>query len=295
MKALTFAPLLLLLLLQQQLPLALSYLPSFSTRAAPLRGPASPKSFVRPPSVGYRRTCANKCTNNRPVTELSSSSSPQGSGGSALDDMPLKTALYNQRWIQLALISILALISDWVCFSTASSPKVFEGVYGERRRPNLAVFARVVFQRPVLLRIVASDAALRGFVVPKNWFLVSVQFSLKIFLFRFDAGSRTEAHSNGDSAPLSAKDLPSERTILTPVFSITARRSRSVRINRFIPLLQRAVVFLCDRRSVKVWHGEKHQVFGPRYARRMSVEGRRWRLEWWQRAGLCICCSWLVL
>lgn len=36
---------------------------------------------------------------------------------------------YPQRWVQLGYLSILALMSDWVCFSTASIPDVFEEAY----------------------------------------------------------------------------------------------------------------------------------------------------------------------
>jgi len=37
--------------------------------------------------------------------------------------------VYPQRWIQLGYLSTLALLSDWVCFSTASIPDVFEEAY----------------------------------------------------------------------------------------------------------------------------------------------------------------------
>ena len=38
--------------------------------------------------------------------------------------------LYSQRWIQLLYLSLLALLSDWICFSVAAVPDVFESVYG---------------------------------------------------------------------------------------------------------------------------------------------------------------------
>lgn len=37
--------------------------------------------------------------------------------------------VYPQRWVQLGYLSTLALMSDWVCFSTASIPDVFEEAY----------------------------------------------------------------------------------------------------------------------------------------------------------------------
>jgi hypothetical protein len=35
----------------------------------------------------------------------------------------------SQRWIQLIYLSLLALLSDWVCFSLAAAPEVFEAYY----------------------------------------------------------------------------------------------------------------------------------------------------------------------
>jgi hypothetical protein len=35
----------------------------------------------------------------------------------------------SQRWIQLLYLSLLALLSDWVCFSLAAAPEVFESYY----------------------------------------------------------------------------------------------------------------------------------------------------------------------
>lgn len=37
--------------------------------------------------------------------------------------------VYFQRWIQLLYLSLLALLSDWVCFSLAAAPEVFEEHY----------------------------------------------------------------------------------------------------------------------------------------------------------------------
>ncbi|KAL9188340.1 hypothetical protein ACHAXT_006718 [Thalassiosira profunda] len=48
-------------------------------------------------------------------------------GGSSDDHLFPRT--YPQRWIQLGYLSTLALVSDWVCFSTASIPDVFEEAY----------------------------------------------------------------------------------------------------------------------------------------------------------------------
>lgn len=45
--------------------------------------------------------------------------------------------VYSQRWVQLGYLSTLALISDWVCFSTASIPDVFEEAYPGRTSEGL--------------------------------------------------------------------------------------------------------------------------------------------------------------
>jgi predicted MFS family arabinose efflux permease len=37
--------------------------------------------------------------------------------------------IYPQRWVQLFYLSLLALLSDWICFSVAALPETFESVY----------------------------------------------------------------------------------------------------------------------------------------------------------------------
>jgi hypothetical protein len=41
----------------------------------------------------------------------------------------LKPRVYPERWIQLAYLSLLALMSDWICFSVAANPDTYESVY----------------------------------------------------------------------------------------------------------------------------------------------------------------------
>jgi len=50
------------------------------------------------------------------------------------------TKLYRERWFQLGMLSFLALISDWVCFSTASSPRTFEAVYDHNAEFLIDIF-----------------------------------------------------------------------------------------------------------------------------------------------------------
>jgi hypothetical protein len=45
--------------------------------------------------------------------------------------------VYPWRWIQLTYLSLLALLSDWVCFSTASVPRSFASAYPGRTSEGL--------------------------------------------------------------------------------------------------------------------------------------------------------------
>lgn len=59
----------------------------------------------------------------------SSSSSPR--------TRQLQPQVYRQRWVQLGYLSTLALLSDWICFSTASVPDIFEEAYPGRTSDGL--------------------------------------------------------------------------------------------------------------------------------------------------------------
>jgi MFS family permease len=50
---------------------------------------------------------------------------------------PMEPQVYPQRWTQLAYLSILALLSDWICFSVAASPDHFEHAYPGASAANL--------------------------------------------------------------------------------------------------------------------------------------------------------------
>jgi len=56
-----------------------------------------------------------------------------------LDDK-IKPQVYPQRWIQLSYLSMLALLSDWICFSTAASPETFETSYGHSSASLIDIF-----------------------------------------------------------------------------------------------------------------------------------------------------------
>ena len=48
---------------------------------------------------------------------------------SIIDYSTIKPETDPQRWVQLAYLSLLALLSDWICFSVAASPSTFEAAY----------------------------------------------------------------------------------------------------------------------------------------------------------------------
>lgn len=48
---------------------------------------------------------------------------------SKIDYMQVRPKVFPQRWVQLAYLSLLALLSDWVCFSVAAAPNTFESSF----------------------------------------------------------------------------------------------------------------------------------------------------------------------
>lgn len=50
---------------------------------------------------------------------------------------PKLPKVYFQRWIQLSYLSLLALLSDWVCFSLAAAPEAFEEYYNGHSSASL--------------------------------------------------------------------------------------------------------------------------------------------------------------
>jgi predicted MFS family arabinose efflux permease len=57
--------------------------------------------------------------------------------GDANPRYPVEPKVYPQRWTQLAYLSLLALLSDWICFSIAASPDGFEAAYPGASAANL--------------------------------------------------------------------------------------------------------------------------------------------------------------
>jgi hypothetical protein len=60
--------------------------------------------------------------------------------GDAIDYTNMKPEVFPQRWVQLAYLSVLALLSDWVCFSIAAAPSTFETSFGHSAASIIDIF-----------------------------------------------------------------------------------------------------------------------------------------------------------
>lgn len=58
----------------------------------------------------------------------------------AIDYSKIKPQVVPQRWVQLAYLSLLALLSDWVCFSVASVPSTYEANFGHPAASIIDIF-----------------------------------------------------------------------------------------------------------------------------------------------------------
>ena len=89
----------------------------------------------RQPSNIPSRICGVDISNaNGPLSSISSKLyAEQPNGSSPEQQQPdyasLTPQVYPQRWVQLTYLSLLALLSDWICFSVAASPSTFESAY----------------------------------------------------------------------------------------------------------------------------------------------------------------------
>ena len=69
-------------------------------------------------------------------SDSSSSGSALSLSGSA-GSGNFEPTLYNQRWVQLGILSMLALLSDLVCFSMAAAPSTWSNVYSGHNPTDL--------------------------------------------------------------------------------------------------------------------------------------------------------------
>lgn len=63
-----------------------------------------------------------------------------GATNGAIDYTKVKPEVSPQRWVQLGYLSLLALLSDWVCFSVAAAPETFEASFGHSAASIIDIF-----------------------------------------------------------------------------------------------------------------------------------------------------------
>lgn len=63
-----------------------------------------------------------------------------GSSNGAIDYTKVKPEVEPQRWVQLAYLSLLALLSDWVCFSVAAAPSTFQDTFDHSAASIIDIF-----------------------------------------------------------------------------------------------------------------------------------------------------------
>jgi len=57
-----------------------------------------------------------------------------------IDYTKVKPQVFRQRWVQLIYLSLLALLSDWVCFSVAAASETFESSFGHSASSIIDIF-----------------------------------------------------------------------------------------------------------------------------------------------------------
>lgn len=105
------------------------------TRQVGRTEPSTSTQSLRPTSARSRTPASSISTtelglfglnkSDEPTTELTHGTRPR---------------VYPQRWIQLAYLSALALLSDWICFSVAASPDVYEHAFKHSAATIIDIF-----------------------------------------------------------------------------------------------------------------------------------------------------------
>ncbi len=97
----------------------------------------------------YNRSFQAKWKTTRPTSTTSLASffdkpdggeEPTESKEISIDYKTMKPGVSPQRWIQLGYLSLLALLSDWVCFSVAAAPSTFESNFGHSAASIIDIF-----------------------------------------------------------------------------------------------------------------------------------------------------------
>jgi len=90
--------------------------------------PSNPRPWRTPPTLHHSKFSPT-ITNRSPLVVLQNTpTNGDSTPTTTLTEKDIK--VYPQRWIQLGYLSILALMSDWICFSVAASPDTYENSFG---------------------------------------------------------------------------------------------------------------------------------------------------------------------
>jgi len=81
----------------------------------------------------------------------------------------METKLYPQRWVQLGYLAVLALLSDWVCFSVAAAPETWVQTYAHDPATLIDIFLFTnvffCFVEPAIVRRVGLRNCIVGAAV----------------------------------------------------------------------------------------------------------------------------------
>lgn len=86
---------------------------------------------------------------------------------------PERWELEPQRWIQLALLSLLALISDWVCFSTCAVPAEWMLVEGHESSQLVDIFLFSNVLSCFLFTDITARFGLRRVIIFAGWLMAT--------------------------------------------------------------------------------------------------------------------------
>lgn len=114
-----------------------------------------------PFSVLYKRSLHDK---RRSTTSLSFWFDKKGedkANKEVIDYSSMQPQVYPQRWVQLAYLSLLALMSDWVCFSVAAAPSTFEASFGHSAASIIDIFLFTNVATSFLVTDIVSNFGLK--------------------------------------------------------------------------------------------------------------------------------------
>ena len=78
-----------------------------------------------------------------------------------------------QRWTQLTLLSLLALLSDWVCFSTAAVPGEWMSIEGHEASQLIDIFLCANVVSCFLYTDIAANFGLRRVIIGAAWLMTA--------------------------------------------------------------------------------------------------------------------------